>query len=210
MNKANEFRIHSMYAGTEIEKVEPCPYAFSALWMEYLFVTQEPWEFTTIEAKRRAVYARRKLIEFGKLIKYKHKDKVLAPRKDTAPGDDVLYEHRWVNRTYTTPQHAESLQFFQEKKEAVKNLEQGHHFVDGERIFIEIQEVDRFDFETEFGKTFVVTYSTHDNKMLKYIGSKPPEIEPDELVQVKATIKHKEYRGELETRIQRIKITSTH
>jgi hypothetical protein len=77
-------------------------------------------------------------------------------------------------------------------------------------MVFEIKEVARFDFETQFGRTYVVSYATKANELVKYMGGRPIDFAGKEWLQVKATVKHSEYRGEKETKIQRLKIFETH
>lgn len=81
----------------------------------------------------------------------------------------------------------------------------GHYFTDGQRVELKIKEVDCFSFDTHFGTTFICKFVDESGKMFKYMGSNPPDVSKDEFTVVKATIKHDNYKGINETKIQRIK-----
>ena len=85
----------------------------------------------------------------------------------------------------------------------------GLYFNDGARVDIQIKEVKSFGFETAFGYTHICLYTTPDRREFKYMGSTPPEISKEEFTTVKATIKHDNYKGQDETKLQRIKILQT-
>jgi len=85
-------------------------------------------------------------------------------------------------------------------------LIQGHHGTNGERIEIELTLFDSFLFETQFGTCFVETYKDGDGHAYKYMGGNPPDMAKGDKKTVKGTIKHSEYKGTKETKLQRIKI----
>lgn len=84
----------------------------------------------------------------------------------------------------------------------------GHHFNDGEKIELELKEIGRFHFDGSFGTTFIVTYQSRDDKIFKYMGGSPIRIhdKTEDFVKVKFTVKHSDYNGKLETKIQRMKV----
>lgn len=83
----------------------------------------------------------------------------------------------------------------------------GHHEIDGKRLEITITRVGNIgSFETQYGTTYIFTFIDSNNRLFKYMGSNRLEIEDGQTVEVKATIKHSEYKGVAETKLQRIKI----
>jgi len=96
-----------------------------------------------------------------------------------------------------------------EEKELMRvaSLKGGHHYNHGDRVEIEIKELDSFWFESSYGSCAVVTYESKDGKMFKYIGSRPThEIGEIHFRKVCATIKHSEYNHIAETKLLRIKV----
>lgn len=87
----------------------------------------------------------------------------------------------------------------------VNSLETGHFFEHGEKVEIEIMEIEAFSFEGAYGKCFVREYATREGQKVKYVGSAPQDISSTEYVKVWATVKHSEYDGKPETHIKRIK-----
>lgn len=112
-------------------------------------------------------------------------------------GELVEFNGNWI-----TPKEVESA-----KQQAyLDSLEKGHFFNNGEKIEIVLKRIGGFSFDGGFGRVYIETYVTPDNKMLKYMGSSPPEIPSEEYAGVRATIKHDSYKGVAETKLQRIKI----
>ena len=131
---------------------------------------------------RRRAIAKRRLIELGELIRYTWID---------GEGNKHLYAEQYHIDTLERIKHAPV---------------SGHYFTDAAKVELEIREIGYFSFETQYGRTWVCTYMTPDNKMFKYMGANPPEISKDEFVKVKATIKHDYYNTQQETKLQRVKV----
>jgi hypothetical protein len=154
--------------------------------------------------RRRQVLARRRLVELGELVKYPH---IIYKYEDLNWGkrDDegkILPENRQdvpYRVNYATPKFVE----IEEGKK--RKAERPYYFNDGERLTLSIKLVRRFGFDTAFGYTTICFYITDDGKEVQYMGSNPPEISDTEFIKVKATIKHKEYKGIKDTNLQRIK-----
>ncbi len=140
---------------------------------------------------RTRAIAKRRLIDLGELVRYTWFESSL---NDTEIGASH------TKRLYTNASHIASI-------EAAKNAPvSAHYFAQGEKVEIEVKEIGYFSFETPYGRTSVCTYKTPDNRMFKYIGSTPPDVSKDEFVKVKATIKHDNYNGTDETKLQRVKV----
>lgn len=139
-----------------------------ALWSLYL----------TVESGigRNKVYARRRLIELGLLVRYRN-----------------------GHSNYCSPAYAAKL----EADKAGKGL----FYNNGEKVVLNVKWSRSFNYETQYGRVFVVEYLDTENRVFKYKGSTPPYFEnKDGFTTIKATIKHSNYKGQDETLIQRIQI----
>lgn len=85
-------------------------------------------------------------------------------------------------------------------------LTSDHFFTEGEKVELNLTKIDSHSFNGQYGTTYIETYITDDNRMFKYMGGTPIDIEKNEKAVVKATIKHSEYNGRKETRLQRLKV----
>lgn len=108
---------------------------------------------------------------------------------------------------YCTPEYIDRLKAKKSLIEAKNSLEHGLHFKDGERLDLSIKKLESFSFDSAFGSTYVITYASECGRLFKYMGGTPPDIDT-EYVKVKATIKHSEYKGLPETKLQRIKVVA--
>jgi len=89
----------------------------------------------------------------------------------------------------------------------VEKLEKGHVFSDGERVQIDVRLINSFHFETAYGWSTIQIFETSCGKVVKYVGASPIDgVDKQTFVQVKATVKHTEYRDMPETRIMRAKV----
>ncbi len=96
----------------------------------------------------------------------------------------------------------------EEKREKELKQFEGHHYDNGEKVEMNLVEIikDR-SWNSDFGRTYLIQWITDDNKIVQYIGGSPPYGDDGIYVgKVKATIKHVEYKGEKQTKIQRIKL----
>lgn len=159
---------------------------------------------------RRRVYARRRLLELNELVRYDWEERVINPERYEElvlthgidwNSETVETAYDIIRRKYTAPRHAAILE--SKKAEA---LASGHFFTDKQRLELKIKKIGGFSFDTAFGTTFVHKYLTEDGKLVKYMGGTPPDVPTDEYVTVAATVKHGNYKGVDETKLQRIKI----
>lgn len=81
----------------------------------------------------------------------------------------------------------------------------GHFFKDGEKVTLTVKLIEQFGFSTQFGYTTVQVFQGVGKHIYKYMGSAPIEFEIGEEITITATVKHSDYRGEEETKLQRIK-----
>lgn len=135
---------------------------------------------------RTRVLARQRLFELNELVRFK---------------GTVYTKHELANVLRTQ---------FQE------SLRTGHFGIDGEKIQISVQEVGCGSFQGMYGTTFIQTLRDSENRMFKYIGGSPKDINPawdenyntvnDTFKTIQATVKHTQYDGVSETHLKRIKV----
>ncbi len=128
---------------------------------------------------RRRAYARRRLVELGELV------------RSTFDGDN-----------YITPAHFKYL-----SDKAEKQNKSGHFFTDGSRITLTLKRIGGCSYDTQYGTVFIEEYITSDDKLVKYKGSSPLDIE-EEFAEVVGTVEHSEYNGQPETRLKRMKMAN--
>jgi len=92
------------------------------------------------------------------------------------------------------------------RNEHIASLEGGLHFKDGQKVNLEIKELNFHRFKGAYGYCHIVTYESKCGKLFKYLGSCPPDISAEKFTTVSATVKHSYYDGQDETRLQRISI----
>ena len=145
---------------------------------------------------RRKANCRKRLIELGELVPYKWEQKI-------GKWDEYYQDYMpfFVKKNYATPK--EVLKMDAEKLERSMS---GYFFTDGQKIKLSIKEIERFGFDSAYGFTTIVKYMTSCGKMVKYMGANPPQILSDDFVNITATIKHSDYKGNAETKLLRIKV----
>jgi hypothetical protein len=148
---------------------------------------------------RRRVFARRRLIQLGELVKRVWKEKVIIQNIGWDPENPEIsfkyIKHNWMPKRLDT--------YYTEIGD-----KRGLFFKDGERVEISIRKIKSKNYESAFGTVFIVTYETEDGKVVTYKGSSPIE-NKDGFTPVKCTIKHSDYNGIKQTYIQRIKVLQT-
>lgn len=122
--------------------------------------------------------------------------RVLARRRLIDLGELIRYKGKYMTQKQID---------FYKAKELEASLT-GHYFEDGKRIKLTIKKIGGFNFEGQFGTTYVEKYLTEDGKLVKYMGGTPPDISEEEFMLVTATIHHDEYKGIKETKLKRIKL----
>lgn len=148
---------------------------------------------------RRKVYARRRLIELGELVRRDWKEKI--PVYDQATEDDpnAPMKYREVNRKWMP----KGLAKWQDEIGSKKGL----FYKDKERRKLTIKQIKSKMVDSVYGTMYIIDYLDNDGHIVTYKGgtpvSQPQEGQPFEIT---ATIKHvTSHRGE-QTFIQRIKI----
>ena len=144
---------------------------------------------SSVRFRRIGVIARRRLVELGELVKCTYKTMEYR--------NDVEVE---ITYNYTTPNHAASIQ---NRKDI--STGSGHFFNDGDKVVLTLTEIASTHFDTQFGTTYIITYKDEEGRIFKYMGASPINFNNDTET-VKATVKHSEYNGVAETKLQRMKI----
>lgn len=171
---------HSFRTKEYITDFEPWQFTFGKLVGQDIRSSDDVWQLNRAmneeKKKRTRAFARRRLIELGKILKHNGK---------------------WVLRTML-----EKIQ----KDEYIASLKSGHLFTDKTRVGLRVKEVERFSFEGGFGRTYVQLLATDEGQLVKYVGTSPVyTLVGVEYTPITATVKHSEYNGKPETRIQRVK-----
>lgn len=103
---------------------------------------------------------------------------------------------------YITAAQAKGIQKWKDAQEG-----HGHHKTDGLRVELVLAVVKKNYFETQWGGMYIITYKCQETgELYVYKGGTMPQIYEGEPEKVKATIKHDEYKGKPQTRLQRIKV----
>jgi hypothetical protein len=166
------------------EKIMECSEP-KLLWTLYLANNNE----LTSDLARSQVYARKRLAELGLLVRYN------TSKTFVLESGEIIV----TRKNYCSPQFAAKL-------EASKSIVRGHFYQMGEKVKIAVKEVKSFSFETQFGMCYIVEYVDAENRFFKYKGTTPPSISSTEFVNIQATIKHDNYKGQDETLVQRVKV----
>lgn len=132
---------------------------------------------------RRRLYARKRLIELGELIKNVY-------------GPD-----------FGSDKYIPTDQYRRIKEKLQESNMSGHFFTNGERICVTVKKLRSTCFDTQWGTTFIQILQLQDGRIVKYKGSSPIDFnESDQYLTIKATVEHGEYNGQIETRLKRPKI----
>jgi hypothetical protein len=170
--------------GTDGNDMPEYVFSFGQLMGQDIRIATDVWHLKRAMKEerggRRRVYARCRLIELGEIV-----------RNTFGEGDN-----------YITPAH---FKYLSEKKE--KLSKSGHFFTNGSRITLSLKRIGGGSYDTQFGTVFIEEYITNDDKVVKYKGSSPLDIEED-FIEVVGTVEHSEYNGNPETRLKRMKMAN--
>lgn len=147
---------------------------------------------------RRKVYARRRLIELGELVRRDWKEKI--PVYDAATENDPYapIKYREVVRKWMPKGLAKWHDEIGSKK--------GFFYKDKERRKLTIKQVKSKMVDTEYGTMYIVDYLDSEGHIVTYKGGRPVrQSEAGQPFEVTATIKHTTTRGGDQTFIQRLK-----
>lgn len=152
-----------------------------------------------MDLARSQVYARRRLVELGCLVRYNTYKTIKLTALDENGHEYFTGEEITLRNNFCSPAYAEKLALDKVKQK-------GHFFDDGKRVKLSIKQTNSFSFETQYGLCFIIELMDTDNRVYKYKGANPPYFEKnkDGFVDVQATIKHGCYKNEPETLLQRI------
>lgn len=173
--------------GSEGNDMPDYVFSFGQLAGKDIRIATDVWQLKRAmkeeRGRRRRVYARRRLVELGELVRSKFE------------GDN-----------YITPAH---FRFISERAE--KQSKCGHFFENGKRVTLILKRIGGASWPVQFGHRqstmFLEEYITEAGQVVKYKGSSPPDIN-DVFVEVSGTIEHSEYNGQPETRLKRMKLAS--
>lgn len=141
---------------------------------------------------RRKVYARRRLIDLGALVRRDWVEKY--PIHDESADMDAPIKYGEIKRKWMPKGLAKWFTEIGDKK--------GLFYKDGIRIPLTLKQVKSKMIDSQYGVMYVVAYLDQDGHIVTYKGGTPPRVEEGKVFTVNATIKH--VRNE--TYIQRLKI----
>lgn len=190
-------------AGTKEAPPKPAPYQFSFGKLQWADIREsdDVWQLERAYAEeknpRTRVYARRRLIELGELIRYDWSCK----EYDFENSTDDNYVFKLVPQKYASRRQVE--RFNSDKARSEKS---GHFFSEGEKVVVNVKTINSISFDTMYGLNFIVMMETEDGKMVYYRGANPPSVPTDSFVTIQGTVKYSEYKGIKQTMLQRIKV----
>ena len=185
-----DLRGHSSFVrncGSEGNDMPDYVFSFGQLAGHDIRMATDVWQLNRAmkeeRGRRRRVYARRRLIELGELV------------RNPFGGDN-----------YITPTHFKYL-----SDKADKASKSGHFFENGSRVTLTLKRIGGTSWHVQFGYRqsimFLEEYITEAGQHVKYKGSSPLDIN-DEFVEIVGTVEHSEYNGLPETRLKRMKLAS--
>lgn len=151
---------------------------------------------------KRRVYARRRMIDLGELVRRNWLETVSkAVGGDNWDMDNMENNFIKVCRKWMPKRLAK---YYTEVADRM-----GHFFEDGKRIEMQVKQIRSKYIDTAYGTMWIITYETSEGQVVTYKGSTLPNISKTEFTTIKATVKHDEYKGTKQTLIQRIKVAQT-
>jgi hypothetical protein len=135
---------------------------------------------------RRRVYARRQLLVLGELKKF------------------AWTNHNGLFRNYATDDQMQK----ELEKRGDLTIVRGHHCEDNAKVILELKLIKEFAYQSLYGVTWIQKYVDADNREFIYMGSSPQDVEVGQVYNLKATIKHDDFRGQPQTKLLRMKIVS--
>jgi hypothetical protein len=107
------------------------------------------------------------------------------------------------DRFYTHEQYAKMMA----KKEALESLKQGHHYPEGTKIIAKMTIVKMTGYNSDYGYVSIITMSDEENRAFTYKGTSfPISVSVGDIIQIKGTIKHGEYKETKQSFVQRVKV----
>jgi hypothetical protein len=107
------------------------------------------------------------------------------------------------DRFYTNEQYAK----MKAKKEAFDAIKQGHHYPEGTKISEQMTIVKKTGYDSQFGYVSIITMTDRENRAFTYKGSSfPVAVSVGDIIEIKGTIKHGEYKDTKQSFVQRVKV----
>lgn len=210
------------YTKRRIAALDLWKFTFGKLTGQDMRISNDVWQLNRALSEeangRRRVYARRRLIELGEMVKYAWQER----SKEIKEGTDeelqiaagqlcmTVEEFKYSVGTTIAVDKFTYRSWCPKKLHAYKLMDKmkGHHFEDGKRVELQLQLVGKVrEFEGQYGTSYLMNFKDTEGRMYKYMGSTRQQISLDSFTACKATVKHEEYKGQKETKLQRIKIT---
>jgi hypothetical protein len=183
-------------------------FSFGKLEGKDIMVSDDIWQIkramNTEPRPKTRVYARRRLLELGELVHYNWIEQVYSQTGEVCKvRDDYHYEGemKW-DFVPTKRKYALKWQFNRD----VMNKTEGHFHINGAKVILELKLISAHSFEGSFGTVYLENYTGKDGNTYHYMGANPPTISKEDFVKVQGTVKHDQYKGTNQTKLQRIKI----
>jgi hypothetical protein len=94
------------------------------------------------------------------------------------------------------------------KKEAFDAIKQGHHYPEGTKISEQMTIIKKTGYESQFGYVSIITMSDNENRAFTYKGTSfPVPVSVGDIIDIKGTIKHGEYKETKQSFVQRVKVS---
>jgi hypothetical protein len=189
--------------GERLSNAPDWMFSFGKLKYQDIRIADDVWQLTRAygseKNKRTRLYARKRLIELGEIVRYDWVQTVNININWGKSGMPENYQDVQYSRKYAT------LDQIEEIEKEINKPTSGHYEVDGAKVILELKEIESFGFNGNFGYTYICIYADINNREFKYMGSSPSDISKDTFTKVQATITHDNYKG-AETKLKRIKI----
>lgn len=208
------------FTKTRIANLEPYKFSFGKLTGQDIRTSEDVWQLNRAVSQeanpRRKVYARRRLIELGEMVKFSYMERTKEFREGTPEELKKLADEAGMCLGEFTgsfgKEHAFTVEIFRtwcpKKLYEYKQRDKfkGHHFENGKRIDLKLKQIGKVrEFEGMYGTSYLVALQDAEGRIYKYMGSTKPDINDEDFTACKATVKHEEYKGQKETKLQRIK-----
>ena len=92
--------------------------------------------------------------------------------------------------------------------EAFDAIKQGHHYPEGTKISEQMTIIKKTGYESQFGYVSIITMSDNENRAFTYKGTSfPVPVSVGDIIDIKGTIKHGEYKETKQSFVQRVKVS---
>lgn len=198
---------------TRTRKIKNAPdymFSFGQLAGSDMRISSDAWQLERAMREepnvRARVYARRRLIELGELVRRTWMDKVIVDVSSSMwDSENMENNTKRVRRNWMPKRLAKFQEEIGDKK--------GLFYTDKQRVVIEATLLRRKSWQQYDGFSgkevtmYRLTFLTAEGYVVEYKGSNPPSITDDKQpVKIKATIKHNVYGDLKQTFLQRLKL----